>query len=155
MRSRQLHKQTNKQTPKRSTKITFRPGNFETTVYSFWKNYQAFARKKVLNKGIRILSRRARSAGKITYSFTLQRRNRQFDQAYLNKTKSAAICRMVIGNRSAIVFRLMAMQYNDSYDEKVYSFATHQHTVDGGTHLSGFSWVRYQNYQQLRAKFQD
>ncbi|MGI8641503.1 MAG: LAGLIDADG family homing endonuclease, partial [Pyrinomonadaceae bacterium] len=32
----------------------------------------------------------------------------------------------------------VAMQYNDSYDEKVFSFANNINTVDGGTHLSGF-----------------
>src|SRR6187431_1529526 len=30
------------------------------------------------------------------------------------------------------------MQYNDSYDEKIFSFANNINTVDGGTHLSGF-----------------
>ena len=32
----------------------------------------------------------------------------------------------------------VAMQYNDSYDEKIFSFANNINTVDGGTHLSGF-----------------
>ena len=32
----------------------------------------------------------------------------------------------------------IAMQYSDSYDEKVYTFANNINTVDGGTHLSGF-----------------
>src|SRR6266540_2115426 len=31
-----------------------------------------------------------------------------------------------------------AIQYNDAYDEKVFSFANNINTVDGGTHLSGF-----------------
>ena len=30
------------------------------------------------------------------------------------------------------------MQYNDAYDEKVFTFANNINTVDGGTHLSGF-----------------
>lgn len=32
----------------------------------------------------------------------------------------------------------ISMQYNDSYDEKIFSFANNINTVDGGTHLSGF-----------------
>src|SRR6201989_1992506 len=32
----------------------------------------------------------------------------------------------------------IAMQYNDSYSETVFSFANNINTVDGGTHLSGF-----------------
>jgi DNA gyrase subunit B len=32
----------------------------------------------------------------------------------------------------------VSMQYNDSYDEKIFSFANNINTVDGGTHLSGF-----------------
>ncbi len=32
----------------------------------------------------------------------------------------------------------IALQYNDSYSEAVFSFANNINTVDGGTHLSGF-----------------
>ncbi len=32
----------------------------------------------------------------------------------------------------------IAMQYNDSYNENLFSFANNINTVDGGTHLSGF-----------------
>ena len=32
----------------------------------------------------------------------------------------------------------IAMQYNDSYDEKVFSFANNINTHEGGTHLVGF-----------------
>ncbi|MFL6373464.1 MAG: toprim domain-containing protein, partial [Pyrinomonadaceae bacterium] len=32
----------------------------------------------------------------------------------------------------------VSMQYNDSYDEKIFTFANNINTVDGGTHLSGF-----------------
>src|SRR6202522_3172458 len=32
----------------------------------------------------------------------------------------------------------IALQYNDSYSETVFSFANNINTVDGGSHLSGF-----------------
>ena len=32
----------------------------------------------------------------------------------------------------------VALQYNDSYSETVFSFANNINTVDGGSHLSGF-----------------
>ncbi len=32
----------------------------------------------------------------------------------------------------------ISLQYNDSYNESVYSFANNINTVEGGTHLIGF-----------------
>ena len=32
----------------------------------------------------------------------------------------------------------VALQYNDSYSENLFSFANNINTVDGGSHLSGF-----------------
>lgn len=32
----------------------------------------------------------------------------------------------------------IALQYNDTYSESVFSFANNIHTIDGGAHLTGF-----------------
>jgi len=49
----------------------------------------------------------------------------------------------------------IAMQYNDSYNECVYSFVNNVHTTDGGTHESGFkaALTRVVN-QYAQSKFQ-
>ena len=46
----------------------------------------------------------------------------------------------------------VSMQYNDSYDEKIFSFANNINTVDGGTHLSGFRGGDHADDQQLMRK---
>ncbi|MFI5389481.1 MAG: toprim domain-containing protein, partial [Candidatus Eremiobacterales bacterium] len=45
--------------------------------------------------------------------------------------------RYVTGERSNIQVEV-AFQYNDGYIENVFAYANNIHTVDGGTHLSGF-----------------
>ena len=44
---------------------------------------------------------------------------------------------MMEASRSGVEIEI-ALQYNDSYSETVFSFANNINTVDGGSHLSGF-----------------
>ena len=47
----------------------------------------------------------------------------------------------------------VAMQYNDSYNELILSFANNIHTTDGGTHEDGFKPVSYTHLKQNKQAF--
>jgi DNA gyrase subunit B len=132
-------KQTGK-TTKRGTKITFKPDGeiFETTVYSFDKLSERLREKAFLNKGIRIFIKDEREEGEKSHEFYYKGGIAEFVK-HLNKNKSPLhddplYFEMISDDLSVEV----SMQYNDSYDEKIFSFANNINTVDGGTHLSGF-----------------
>jgi DNA gyrase subunit B len=132
-------KQTGK-TTKRGTKITFKPDGdiFESTVYSFEKLSERLREKAFLNKGIRIFIKDEREEPEKAHEFYYKGGIAEFVR-HLNKNKSPLhdkpiYFEMVSDDLSIEV----SMQYNDSYDEKIFSFANNINTVDGGTHLSGF-----------------
>ncbi len=127
-------------TTKRGTKITFRPDAsiFETTVYSFEKLSERLREKAFLNKGIRIFIKDEREEPEKAHEFYYKGGIAEFVK-HLNKNKSPLhddplYFEMISDDLSIEV----SMQYNDSYDEKIFSFANNINTVDGGTHLSGF-----------------
>ena len=127
-------------TSKRGTKVTFKPDAtiFETTNYSFDKLSERLREKAFLNKGIRIFITDERGEEEKKHEFYYKGGIAEF-VTHLNRNK-------VPVHDEPIYFEMLsdelsievAMQYNDSYDEKVFSFANNINTVDGGTHLSGF-----------------
>lgn len=132
-------KETGK-TQKRGTKITFKPDAdiFETTLYSFEKLSERLREKAFLNKGIRINIKDEREEEEKSHEFYYKGGIAEFVK-HLNKNRSSLhdeplYFEQVEGDITIEV----AMQYNDSYDEKIFSFANNINTVDGGTHLSGF-----------------
>ncbi len=132
-------KQTGK-TDKRGTKITFKPDGtiFDTEMYSFEKLSERLREKAFLNKGIRIFIKDEREESEKSHEFYYKGGISEFVK-HLNKNKSPVhdeplYFELIDDNLSIDI----AMQYNDSYDEKVFSFANNINTVDGGTHLSGF-----------------
>src|SRR5687767_14636869 len=127
-------------TTKRGTKITFKPDGdiFEDTIYSFDKLSERLREKAFLNKGIRISIKDEREETEKSHEFYYKGGIAEFVK-HLNKNKSPLhdeplYFEMVSDELSIEV----SMQYNDSYDEKIFSFANNINTVDGGTHLSGF-----------------
>jgi DNA gyrase subunit B len=132
-------KQTGK-TRKRGTKITFKPDTqiFDTIELSFDKLSERLREKAFLNKGIRITIHDEREEPEKSHEFYYRGGIAEFVK-HLNKNKSVLHDKPIYFERVSDVLSIeVAIQYNDGYDEKVYSFANNINTVDGGTHLSGF-----------------
>jgi DNA gyrase subunit B len=125
-------------TEKRGTKITFLPDPtiFETTEFSFDTLSQRLRELAYLNPGVRI---------------TLEdlRTDREQDFCYeggivdfvlhLNKNRNVLHDPPIYyrDERDEVQVEI-ALQYNDGYNETLFSFANNINTVEGGTHLVGF-----------------
>src|SRR3989454_2502609 len=132
-------KQTGK-TRKRGTKITFKPDPqiFDTIEFSFDKLSERLREKAFLNKGIRISIKDEREEPEKSHEFYYRGGIAEFVK-HLNKNKSVLHDKPIYFEKVGDALSIeVAIQYNDGYDEKVYSFANNINTVDGGTHLSGF-----------------
>jgi DNA gyrase subunit B len=132
-------KQTGK-TRKRGTKITFKPDSqiFDTVEFSFDKLSERLREKAFLNKGIRISIKDERDEHEKSHEFYYRGGIAEFVK-HLNKNKTVLHDKPIYFEKIADALSIeVAIQYNDAYDEKVYSFANNINTVDGGTHLSGF-----------------
>ncbi len=132
-------KQTGK-TRRRGTKVTFKPDTqiFTESAFSFDKLSERLREKAFLNKGIRITIKDEREEPERSHEFYYKGGIAEFVK-HLNKNKSALHDKPIYFEREGDTLSIeVAIQYNDGYDEKVYSFANNINTVDGGTHLSGF-----------------
>ena len=127
------------ETKKRGTKVTFMPDEeiFETTEYSFDILSQRLRELAFLNAGVRIEIRDERVEGK-SHEFHYEGGINSFVE-YLNRNKTALHPKPIYfkGEKGGVEMEV-SMQYNDSYDEKIFSFANNINTHEGGTHLAGF-----------------
>src|SRR5713226_150406 len=127
-------------TRKRGTKITFKPDPqiFDTIEFSLDKLSERLREKAFLNKGIRITIHDEREEPEKSHEFYYRGGIAEFVK-HLNKNKSVLHDKPIYFERVSDILSIeVAIQYNDGYDEKVYSFANNINTVDGGSHLSGF-----------------
>ncbi len=127
-------------TKRRGTKITFKPDTsiFETEIYSFDKLSERLREKAFLNKGIRIHIKDEREDDEKSHEFYYKGGIAEFVK-HLSKNRSPIHDKPIYFEQVGDEFSIeIAMQYNDSYDEKVYTFANNINTIDGGSHLSGF-----------------
>jgi DNA gyrase subunit B len=125
-------------TKKTGTKITFWPDEdiFEVTEYNFDILAQRLRELSFLNKGLKIAITDERTNK--SHEFQYKGGIREFVE-YLNQSKQAINPKPIMfeGEREAVGVDL-AIQYNMSYAETIYSFVNNINTTEGGTHLIGF-----------------
>jgi DNA gyrase subunit B len=124
---------------KRGTKVWFKPDAdiFETTEYIFDILSKRLRELAFLNKGITITITDKRPDGKsheYCYPGGLVSYIQYLDE---NKTSLHPQPLYFFQVKDGVEIEI-AMQYNDTYNELIFSFANNINTVDGGTHLSGF-----------------
>ncbi|MGC9157707.1 MAG: DNA topoisomerase (ATP-hydrolyzing) subunit B, partial [Terracidiphilus sp.] len=132
-------------TKKRGTKIHFLPDKtiFSVTEFNYDTLAQRLREMAFLNKGLEITLTDERTAD----AKTGEARRAEFKYAggiaefvkHLNRGKQVLHDKPILmeAMRDNVEIEI-ALQYNDSYSETVFSFANNINTVDGGSHLSGF-----------------
>lgn len=133
-------------TDEKGTEITFKadPSIFtETDVYDFDTLANRIREQAFLNAGLRITLTDERDDDDVkNESFCYEGGISSFVE-YIHKKKGLAVLHPNVlhfkgQNGGGTVSLEVAMQYNDSYNDVIVSFANNIHTVDGGTHEEGF-----------------
>lgn len=126
-------------TEEHGTKVSFKPDAeiFEETEYDFEILANRLRELAFLNKGIRIILTDKREEGREEV-FHYEGGIKEF-VSYLNRNKEVLHPEPIYveGERDGIIAEV-SLQYNDGYNENLYSFANNIDTIEGGTHLSGF-----------------
>lgn len=114
----------------------------ETTVYNFDTLQTRLREQAFLNAGIHIELTDLRGEEPVQHNFCYQGGVSSFVE-YINKKKAVEVIHPDVMHFTAVApddsaTVEVAMQYNDSYNELLLSFANNIHTTDGGTHEDGF-----------------
>jgi DNA gyrase subunit B len=124
-------------TRKNGTKVYFIPDAeiFTTTEFSYDILVRRLRELAYLNKGVKITIEDERSDDKEEFIF--KGGIRQFVE-YINRRRSVLHKPIFMEGIKNDVQIEIAIQYNDAYTEKLFSFANNINTVEGGFHLIGF-----------------
>ena len=127
-------------TDQTGTAVTFKPDPemFDTLVYDYETLHTRMREQAFLNAGLRITITDARPGQEQSDSMCYEGGIREF-VTWLNRNKTALHEEVIYlagakGDSTAEV----ALQYNDSYNETLVSFANDIHTPEGGMHETGF-----------------
>ncbi len=126
-------------TEKTGTKVRFRPDEqiFETIEFSYEILAQRMRELSFLNNGIHITLVDERKAKQMDFQYE---GGIAAYAKYLNQNKTALFAEpiYITGSKPGLDFFEIAVQYNDGYNENIYSFVNNVNTHEGGSHVSGF-----------------
>ncbi len=123
-------------------RVTFKPDPtiFEETVFEYEILANRMREQAFLNGGIRIVLRDIRGEEEIETEFHYEGGVRSF-VSYLNEQKACELIHHEViymrGEKGSSVSEI-ALQYNDSYNETIMTFANNMNTIEGGMHETGF-----------------
>ncbi len=127
-------------TEKTGTKVTFFPDDeiFETIEFSYDLIRTRLREVAYLNKGVRIQLKDYRRGKEKEEEFCYEGGILDYVE-YLNRSKETLFPNAIYFEEKYKDSTVeIAMQYNDSYSELIYSYANNINTEEGGTHLNGF-----------------
>jgi len=132
-------------TPKRGTVIWFLPDDmiFSTTNFDYDILLKRLRELAFLNRGVTIVFQDERDPSREPVQFNYEGGISSF-VSYLNETKTPLFPKPIYihavreGHDGPVEFEV-AMQWNDTYVENIYSYVNNIATRQGGTHVTGFS----------------
>jgi DNA gyrase subunit B len=127
-------------TDKTGTKITFMPDDeiFESTNFEYDRLKTRLRELAYLNKGIKINLADEREGCEKKETFCYEGGLKEF-VANLNRTKDTIFSEPLYIDKSVPEGEIeVALQFNDTYNEVIYSYANNINTEEGGSHLEGF-----------------
>jgi DNA gyrase subunit B len=131
-----------RETDRNGTRITFKPDSeiFEELAFDYDILLARLREQAFLNAGIRIELTDQREEDGRRDSLCYEGGIRHFVE-YLHQKKAQTVLHpqvIYFSAKEGTSIAEVAMQYNDSYNEVIYSFANNIHTIEGGTHETGF-----------------
>ena len=127
-------------TPKTGTKTTFKPDREifkdETLTFDFNTLATRFRELAFLNAGLHISLKDERNGKKQDFQYA---NGLAEFVSYVNQSKKALHNEVVFfkGEKEDVEVEV-AMQWNDSYSESIFTYCNNINTIEGGTHLIGF-----------------
>ena len=122
----------------RGTKITFYPDGkiFDTVEFDFPTILNRLRQQAYLTKGVQVSVMDEREGGR-KYRFYFEGGIKSYIQ-HLNHNKDTIGGIVYIEKETDEGIIEIALQYNNSFQETIYTFANNIHTTEGGMHLTGF-----------------